>query len=70
MPVMDDEPERERPEGAEEVGLWCNRCMLPSACRWPVEVGSMGSGRKISNLSVVVCVDCGARLDANGNVTG
>lgn len=65
--VMGEEPERDRPDGAIETAIWCNRCMLPSACRWPVSVHAAGSGRRIGNLSVIICVDCEARLDENGN---
>lgn len=67
MTVIDEEPERERPEGAVETAIWCNRCMLPSACRWSVAVHAAGSNLRIGNLSVVICVDCGSRLDDDGN---
>jgi len=70
MPVVDDEPERERPEGAIETALWCNDCMLPSACRWPVRVFAAGTGKPIGNLTVVVCADCGGRLSEDGDVVG
>jgi hypothetical protein len=69
MPVMDEE-DRERPEGAIETSLWCNGCMLPSACRWPVKVTAAGTDRVIGNMTVVICVDCGRRVDDDGNPVG
>ena len=63
---MIDEPERERPEGAIEAGMWCNHCMLPSACKWEATIAVAG-GREAGKINVVVCVDCGNRLDSNGD---
>lgn len=65
-----DEADREPPEGAIETALWCNHCMLPSACRWPVQVYAAGSGRPIGNMTVVICVDCGSRLSDEGDPVG
>jgi len=62
---LTDEPDRERPEGAIETGIWCNRCMLPSACEW--EAVAMAAGHPVGRVTVVVCVDCGARLDSTGH---
>jgi hypothetical protein len=60
-----DEPDSERPPGAIETALWCNRCMLPSACTWEAPVATpLGP----TTVKVTVCIDCGSRLNENGDV--
>jgi hypothetical protein len=54
-----DSPEPERPEGLSGTGLWCMRCMLPSG----VLMIAVGQAWR-------ACVECGALLDDEGNVTG
>ena len=62
-----DEPDRERPPGAAETSLWCNRCMLPSACRFDLEVKTpLGPVHQ----ELILCIDCGSQLDKNGNALG
>jgi hypothetical protein len=56
----------ERPNGAIETALWCNVCMLPSACRWNSRYKVWRTGRW-KPTTVVVCEDCGAMLDKDGN---
>lgn len=65
-----DDPDRERPPGADETALWCNHCMLPSGCRFPVEVADAVTGAVVGTSYVIVCVDCGGRLSPDGDVIG
>jgi len=69
MLVADDEADRERPEGAIETAIWANCCMLPSACRWPVLVATP-QGQPLGQITVIICTDCGARLNEYGNPVG
>jgi hypothetical protein len=64
--VEDDEPER--PEGLLEVGLWCQRCLLPSAAVAAVTLhAGSPAGPVIGHTTVRICLDCGATLDDDGN---
>lgn len=47
--------EPEEPQDAIEVGLWCNRCFLPSVARWPHGEGT-----------VDYCIDCESYVDEEG----
>jgi len=57
--VEDEEPD-EPPGGALETGLWCSRCLLPSAVRFAaMQVDLMG--RPVQVGTVILCMDCGAQ---------
>lgn len=63
--VENEEPEE--PQGALETGLWCGRCLLPSAIRWPVVQVDMTTGSAIPIGSAIACFDCGWLVDEEGN---
>lgn len=67
MHAFADDGERERPQGAMETAIWCNGCMLPSACRWPIDAFEEEIRRHFFNATYIdICEDCGNALDAEG----
>ena len=47
---------------ADDVGLWCPACNLPSGIR---RTYAMATGKRLSVGRAAICFDCGGVLDAS-----
>jgi len=50
-----------------EVGLWCNICFLPSACKFQTIAQYWNGHLCGSDQTIIVCAECNTVLDDAGN---